>query len=88
MASRGKVYLETTVVSYLAARPSRDLRVVAHQQPTSDWWATRREAFDVFVSQLVVEEASAGDTGAASRRLAYLEDISLVDLNEASLSLA
>jgi hypothetical protein len=88
MAARGKVYLETTVVSYLAARPSRDLRVAAHQQATSDWWATRREAFEVFVSQLVVEEASAGDTGAASRRLAYLEGISLVDLNEASLSLA
>jgi PIN domain len=88
MASRGRVYLETTVISYLAARLSRDLRVAAHQQVTSDWWATRRVDFEVFVSQLVVEEASAGDRDAAARRLAYLEDINLVDLNEASLSLA
>ena len=76
------------MVSYLAARPSRDVRVAAHQEVTSDWWATRREDFELFVSQLVIAEASAGDTEAASRRLAYLKDISLLELTEASLSLA
>jgi hypothetical protein len=69
MASRGRVYLETTVVSSLAARPSRDVRVAAHQEVTSDWWVTRREDFELFVAQLVIEEASAGDTEATSRRL-------------------
>lgn len=60
------------MVSYLAARPSRDLRVAAHQQATSEWWTRRRDDFDLFASQLVVEEASAGDAEAALRRLGYL----------------
>jgi hypothetical protein len=88
MAPRGRIYLETTVVSYLAARPSRDLRVAAHQQATSEWWTRRRGDFDLFASQLVVEEASAGDEEAASRRLEYLKDVPLLDLTDQSLALA
>ena len=86
--SRAKVYLETTIVSYLTARPSRDLLVAAHQQITSDWWASKRQEFDLFVSQLVLEEASAGDSEAASRRLKLIEGIDLIGLTEASLALA
>lgn len=88
MPARGRVYLETTVISYLVARPSRDLRVAAHQQVTSEWWAQKRADFELFVSQLVIEEASAGDAGAASRRLKYLEGILLLDLTEPSVALA
>jgi hypothetical protein len=85
---RGRLYIETTVVSYLAAHPSRDLRVAAHQQVTSEWWTRKRDDFDLFVSQLVVKEASAGDADAAVRRLAYLDGVPLLDLNEQSLALA
>jgi hypothetical protein len=85
---RGRIYLETTVVSYLAARPSRDLRVAAHQQATSEWWTRRRDDFDLFASQLVVEEASAGDAEAALRRLGYLAGVPLLDLTDRSLALA
>ena len=49
-----KAYIETTIVSYLAALPSRDLLLAAHQQVTRDWWA-ERDAFDLYVSQLVAE---------------------------------
>ena len=56
---RPKVYVETTIVSYLAARPSRDLITAAHQQITQDWWENRRTDFDLYVSQLVVQEANA-----------------------------
>lgn len=56
----------------LAARPSRDLRVAAHQQITAEWWDSRRHEFLLFVSQLVVEEASAGDPTVASRRVGEL----------------
>ena len=52
------VYLETTFVSYLVARPSRDLLVAAHQQITQDWWANRRGEFACSVSQVVIDEAS------------------------------
>jgi hypothetical protein len=43
MVPRPTVYVETSVVSYLTARPSRDLLLAAHQQVTRDWWATRSE---------------------------------------------
>ena len=60
-----KVYLETTIPSYLTSRPSRDLVTAAHQQITREWWDTRRHDFDLFVSQMVIDEASAGDPEAA-----------------------
>ena len=74
-----KVYLETTIPSYLTARPSRDLVTAAHQQITREWWDTRSHAFDLFVSQMVIDEVSAGDPDAAARRLEVLASLSLLD---------
>jgi hypothetical protein len=62
-----KIYLETTIASYLSAWPSRDLVTAAHQQITREWWQTRREEFDVFVSQIVIQESSGGDPDAVAR---------------------
>ena len=73
------LYLETTIVSYLTALPSHDLVVAAHQQVTRDWWDTRL-AFELYVSQFVLDEAGAGDAKAAERRLAVLADIPVLDL--------
>ena len=53
------VYLETTFISYLVARPSRDVIVAGHQQTTQEWWANRRSEFECSVSQVVIDEASA-----------------------------
>ncbi len=69
---RSKVYVETTIVSYLAATPSGDLVTAAHQKITHDWWEERRPAFDAYTSELVLGEAGAGDPEAARRRLEYL----------------
>lgn len=69
------VYLETTIPSYLAARPSRDLITAAHQQLTVDWWQTRRGGFRLFVSELVLQEAALGDADLAQRRLDHLVGI-------------
>lgn len=66
------VYLETTIPSYLTARPSRDLITAAHQQLTLDWWQTRRAAFQLYVSELVLQEAALGDPDLARRRLGHL----------------
>ena len=82
------IYIETSVVSYLVARPSRDLIVAAHQQLTSDWWYNQRTEYDLFTSQLVLDEAQAGDPEVASRRLAALEGISLLKLSDAAIGLA
>ena len=50
------VYLETTIPSYLAAHPSRDLIVAAHQQITHEWWREARQRFDVYISEAVLAE--------------------------------
>lgn len=82
-----RVYLETTIVSYLAAWPSRDLVTAAHQQITRDWWE-RRDQFDLFVSELVLQEAGSGDVAAASRRLELLEGIPVLSVTRDALDLA
>jgi hypothetical protein len=69
-----RVYIETTIVSYLTAKPSRDLIMAAHQQVTREWWEHRR-VYDLRVSQFVLDEAGDGDPEAAARRLAALLDI-------------
>jgi hypothetical protein len=72
------VYVETTIASYLTARPSRNLVTAAHQQLTHQWWTERRSAFDLYVSQLVIDEAAAGDSEMAARRLGVLDGIPLL----------
>ena len=66
------VYLETSFISYLVARPSRDLIVAGHQQTTQEWWANRRSEFECSVSQVVIDEASAGDPAEVQKRLAII----------------
>lgn len=78
---RPKAYVETTVISYLAASPSRDIVVAAHQQLTHEWWA-RRDRFELVVSQAVVDEVSRGDAAVAARRLAFLAQIPVLDLGD------
>jgi hypothetical protein len=63
------VYLETTVLSYLVARPSAAPLVAARQEMTRKWWDSRRGDFACFVSEVVIEEAGAGDAEQALRRL-------------------
>lgn len=69
------VYIETTIVSYLTGRPTNDLVVMGHQVVTADWWAEAPSRFELVVSPVVVEEASAGDPDAAARRLAVIADL-------------
>jgi predicted nucleic acid-binding protein len=62
------VYIETSVISYRAARPSRDLLVAAHQQVTHEWWEQVLPQCAPFVSSVVLEEIAHGDPDAAQRR--------------------
>lgn len=74
------VYLEASIISYLVARPSRDLVTAARQELTREWWGRRRALVDLYVSEAVVAEAGAGDSGAAARRLAILADVPLLEI--------
>ena len=82
-----KVYVETSVVSYLASLPSRDLVTAAHQQITREWWA-KRDRFNLFVSQAVLEEASGGDAEAARRRANAIAGINSLDVTARAHDLA
>jgi len=82
------VYIETSVFSYLAARPSRDLVVAAKQQTTRDWWDMRRHRFGLYVSQTVVDEAADGDADAARERLERLSGIPLLEASTDTKQLA
>lgn len=82
------VYIETSVVSYLTARPSRDLISASRQQITYDWWETRRNTFDLYTSELVLEEAQRGNIQASQARLAILNNISLIAMETEALKLA
>jgi hypothetical protein len=76
------VYLETTIIGYLATRVSSVLRIAANQQTTRDWWENHRHRFELFISRFVLNECSAGDPAAAQERLVYLKGIPLAGTSE------
>ena len=83
-----RIYVETSVVGYLTSRLSRDLIVAGHQQITQEWWASRRDRFELFISQTVIEEVAAGDSEAAQQRLAVIEGLPLLEITEEAIALA
>lgn len=83
-----KVYVETTVISYLTARPSRDIVIAAHQQITHDWWRICHERFNIVASQLVAQEATVGNQEAVQGRLDLLDTMTLLEITEDALTLA
>ena len=82
------VYIETSVISYLVARPSRDIIIAARQQVTHQWWDLRRSDFDLFVSELVIAEEAAGDPQAAARRIAIIEELPVIGITPLAEELA
>ncbi len=85
---RPVVYLETTVVSYLTAKPSRDVVIAGHQQSTQEWWEDRKQDFRVVASQLVLQEAGRGDMQATQRRLDILKGVELLEITPDATTLA
>lgn len=83
-----KIYIETSIVSYLTARPSNNLITAAWQKETIDWWETQRRRFTLYISQVVIEEAERGDSSAASRRLEALAGLVILPLNDEVIELS
>src|SRR5438067_7621419 len=76
------VYIETTIISYLTAKPSRDLILAAHQQITTEWWMDVRPQVECCVSAFVIDEASHGDVTYAQQRLDEIADFTVLEVNE------
>ena len=85
--TKPSVYVETSIVSYLTARPSRDLIIAAQQTMTREWWLDAPERFVLVASELVLTEAAAGDTDAARARLTALEVVTWLDTTEDAAAL-
>jgi len=83
-----KVYLETSIVSYLTAFPSADVITAGHQLTTFDWWENHRRNFEVVASELVLQEASLGNAQMAQKRLAVLKDVKILDVRDEAKNLA
>lgn len=82
------VYIESTIISYLTARPSRDLIVAAHQQIIVDWWEDVRPKVDGFISPFVNQEISRGDEEAAQKRIEAVKDLPILEINDEIQKLA
>lgn len=82
------VYIETTIPSYLTAWRSPELVMAANQESTRAWWEKERHHFDLYVSQLVLYEASCGDAQAAERRAEVLRGLPELDATAEVESLA
>jgi hypothetical protein len=83
-----KIYLETSLVSYLTSNPNRDIVVASRQQITRVWWDTQRTRFTLYISPFVIQEASAGDPNAVKKRLSIIKHLPLLEVNEKILALA
>ena len=82
------IYIETTIVSYIAARPSRQPFLLGCQRLTRRWWREKRRDYELFSSLLVAEEASHGEPLMARRRLHLLRDAKLLEETDAVVTLA
>lgn len=83
-----RVYIETTVVSYFTARPSRDIIVAGHQETTRDLWPDLTAKYETYLSAIVYEEAGKGDQDQARMRLAAIEAFPMLDIDEDARLLA
>ena len=77
-----RLYLETSVISYYTARPSRDLILLAHQEIARQFWEKALNDFEVFISQAVIDEISKGDREVSERRMALIKGFSYLAINE------
>jgi len=78
-----KLYLETTIPSYLTARRSRDLQLAADQQATEDWWNFHRQHYECYISAAVLEEVQCGDPAFAAARVEKLRGLPLLPETDA-----
>lgn len=86
--SKPTIYIESSVISYLVSRPSRDIIIAGRQAISHDWWENHRNRFNLRISALVEEEISRGDSSIAQRRLALVEDIPSLAISEDAANLA
>ncbi len=82
------LYIETSIISYLVARPSNNLISAARQKITFDWWDKEKEKYKIYISELVIAECSRGDRDAVKMRLKSIKNIPVLEINDKCIQLA
>ena len=85
---REKVYIETSIISYLINKTNRDIIITAKQELTKEWWYEHKSDYDLFISDLVTEEISKGDSIYAEQRQKIIENIPILKVTEKALLIA
>lgn len=83
-----RIYIESTIPSYVVARPARDLLQAARQRLTCDWWELKRHHHELFTSQVVLDEIAAGERAMAQRRLELVTGLAVLELTPDAETLA
>jgi predicted nucleic acid-binding protein len=83
-----RAYLETSLISYLVGRLSRDVIVLGNQELTREWWLSRRTSYELFVSEIVIREAILGDPRVAQQRMEIMEGLPILAVTEEAERLA
>src|SRR5208283_3622340 len=83
-----RIYIESTIPSYVVARPARDLLQAARQQLTKDWWDLKRHDHELFTSQIVLDEIAFGEPAMAQLRLETLQAVPLLQVTDGIKELA
>ncbi len=77
-----KVYIETTIPSFIITKPSRDISILSHQEVTRDWWDNYRKQFELYVSQAVINEITLGDRNLAQKRIDIVKGLTVLQFND------
>lgn len=86
--TKPKVYVETSVVSYLVSHLSKAPLILGQQQVTKKWWHQVMDQYTPFTSEMVYTKAARGDSVMAEARLSALADIPLLEHDPQITSLA
>ena len=78
----GTVYIETTIPSYIVSRSSRDIIVLSHQEITKEWWDSNRKDYNLYISQIVIEEISERDNSLVQKRNELIKEIPMLEYND------
>ncbi len=83
-----KVYIETTIPSYLTGKLSRDIVIAAQQQVTREWWEDSQSKYSLYISEAVLDECQYGDTEAARKRTDIVKQLPILRITDEVVHLA
>jgi len=72
------VYIETTIIGHLVSRTHADPTIAARQSSTRTWWSSNAKSYQLFISQLVLDECGDGDPAAAAERMTAIQSLDLL----------